>query len=165
MLGIRLVGAPRYFAVRQFKQFHAMPSDDSSASNSDKTNAPPLKALAGEKTGALAPSDSVATAAERMRELDTESLPVAEDRKLVGVIEEKNPDIAIAAKGHDPHTWSVGEIMNRDAVFCYEDEDCEAAKRTMEERGLDYLPVVDRHMRIVAIFEREELTRKTDQMR
>ena len=100
-----------------------------------------------------------------MRELHTESLPVAEDRKLVGTIREKDPDCKIAAKGHDPHTWQVGEIMNHDAVFCYEDDDCEAARRRMEEHGLDYLPVVDRHMRIVAIFEREELARKAAEVR
>lgn len=143
-----------------------MATNDTSVSNlEESTSPPPLKALAGEKTGALAPSDSVATAAERMRELDTESLPVAEDRKLVGVIDEKNPDCKIASKGHDPHAWQVGEIMNRDVPFCYEDEDCEAAKRLMEERRLDYLPVVDRHMRIVAIFEREELARKAEEAR
>lgn len=141
-----------------------MPTNDTSVSNLGEGADPPqLKALAGEKTGALAPSDSVATAAERMRELDTESLPVAEDRKLVGVVDQRNPDCKIGGKGHDPHAWQVGEIMSRDIPFCYEDEDCEAAKRMMEERGLDYLPVVDRHMRIVAIFEREELARKTEE--
>lgn len=142
-----------------------MPTNDPSVPKSAAENPPPLKALAGEKSGALAPSDTVETAAARMRELDTESLPVAEDRKLVGMVDDKNPDCKIAAKGHDPRTWNVGEIMNRDAVFCYEDQDCETARRMMEEQSLDYLPVVDRSMRIVAIFERDELARKAAEAR
>ncbi len=118
---------------------------------------PPLKALVGRKSGALHTDDSVETAGSRMRENDAESWPVEKDRKLVGEIEEKNPDWRIAGRGHDPKTWRVGEIMSRNLVFCYEDEDCAKARRLMEERKLQYLPVVDREMRIVGIFSREDL--------
>lgn len=126
-------------------------------------NAPvPLITLATEKDGALHPQDSVETAGDRMREHDTGVWPVAEDRKLVGMIDEKNPDWKIGGRGHDPKTSKVGEIMNRDAIFCYEDEDCASAQKLMDARGLGYLPVVDRQMRIVGIFSREEIDEKAD---
>lgn len=117
----------------------------------------PLKTIAAEKSGALHPEDSVETAGERMREHEAGVWPVAEDRKLVGVVDKENPDWQLGGRGHDPKTWKVGEIMKRDAVFCYEDEDCTAAQRKMDEHGLQYLPVVDRQMRIVGIFRREEI--------
>lgn len=120
--------------------------------------APSLKALATEKTGALKPSDTVETAGDRMRELDAETLPVAENRKLVGVVDEKNPDRQIAGHGHDPKTWTVGEIMSRNVIYCHEDEDGTAALRLMVEHDLDFLPVVDSQMRIVRIFTRQELS-------
>jgi CBS domain-containing protein len=82
---------------------------------------------------------------------------VAEDRKLVGVVSEKNPDWQLGGRGHDPRAWQVGQIMKRELVFCYEDEDCASAEKLMHERGLRYLPVVDRQMRIVGIFSREEI--------
>jgi CBS domain-containing protein len=104
----------------------------------------------------------VATAGSRMREHATDTWPVAEDRKLVGMIDEENPDWKTGGKGHDPASAKVGQIMTRDLIFCYEDEPCASADRLMEERGLRYLPVVDREFRIVGIFSREEIKTRTE---
>ena len=90
---------------------------------------PSLKTLAGRKAGALEPGDDVQTAGRRMREHDAADWPVAEDRKLVGKVEEKNPDWQLGGHGHDPKSWRVGEIMSRELVFCFEDEDCAQARR------------------------------------
>ena len=121
-----------------------------------------MRSLAAEKAGALQPQDTVETAGDRMREHHAGTRPVAQDRKLAGVIDGKNPDWKIGGRGHDPKTWRVGQIMNRQVVFCYEDEDCGRAQKVMEEHGLRYLPVVDRQMRIVGVFSREEIQRKAD---
>jgi CBS domain-containing protein len=117
----------------------------------------PLKTLAGRKSVALEPGDDIQTAGTRMREHDATTWPVAENRKLVGSVVEKNLDWQLGGHGHDPKAWRVGEIMSRELVFCFEDEDCAKARRLMQERGLHYLPVVDREMRIVGIFSREEV--------
>jgi CBS domain-containing protein len=129
-------------------------------SGSKPEEAPPLKAIVVEKAGALDPADSVKTAGDRMREHGAATWPVVEDRKLVGMVDEKDPDWKMGGHGHDPKSWSVGQIMSREVVYCYEDEDCAAARRVMEERGLSFLPVVDRQMRIVGIFSREEIAQK-----
>ncbi len=119
-----------------------------------------LKSLTAEKAGALHPKDTVQTAGVRMREHDAGTWPVAEDRKLVGMIDEKNPDWKLGGHGHDPKASRVGEIMKRELIFCYEDEDCGAARRKMDEHGMNFLPVVDREMKIVGIFTREEIASK-----
>lgn len=125
-----------------------------------KASDTPLKNLVEESVGALHPNDSVQTAGIRMRDHDTSKWPVAKDHKLIGMIDGKNPDWEIGGHGHDPKSWKVGQIMSHDAAFCYEDEDCASAKRLMEERGLSYLPVVDREMHIVGIFSRAEIQAK-----
>ncbi|MDZ4403972.1 CBS domain-containing protein [Prosthecobacter sp.] len=122
----------------------------------------PLKALAAVRTTALHPHDSVATAGARMREHDASTWPVAEDHKLVGVIDMENPDWNIGRHGHDPKTSQVREIMNREPIFCHEDEDCTTAQQLMEEHDLCHLPVVDQQMRIVGIFSRDEIQEKAD---
>src|SRR6188474_863092 len=96
-----------------------------------QTDAVPLKSLAAKKSGALDPQDSIETAGDRMREHDAAAWPVAEDRKLVGMVSEKNPDWKAGGHGHDPKTTKVREIMKRDLAFCYEDEDCAAAQKLM----------------------------------
>lgn len=119
-----------------------------------------LKSLTPDKAGALHPEDTVQTAGDRMREHDAETWPVTEDRKLVGMIDEKNPDWKLGGHGHDPKGARVGEIMKREVVFCYEDENCAEARRKMDEHGMNFLPVVDREMKIVGIFTREEIAEK-----
>jgi predicted transcriptional regulator len=123
-----------------------------------------LKSLV-EKTGALSPGDSVDTAAARMREMGTEQWPVVEGQTLVGMVEGIHPGVTIGGHGHDPKSWRVSEIMNRSAVFCYEDEDCSSAWRFMKEHDLTYLPVVDREMRIVGIFDRAEVAKEASSSR
>jgi CBS domain-containing protein len=122
----------------------------------------PLKTLAAEKAGALDTKDSVQTAGDRMREHDAGVWPVAEDRKLIGMIDEKNPDWKLGGRGHDPKDSQVREIMKRDVIFCYEDEDCAAARRKMAEHDLSVLPVVDRDLRIVGVFTRAEIEERTE---
>jgi CBS domain-containing protein len=121
-----------------------------------ESDSPKLKRVVGEKTGALSPDDSVQTAGERMRAVDANVWPVAEDHKLVGAIDQ-DPDRQAGGHGHDPNTTRVGETMRQDAAFCYEDEDAAEAQRKMEEQNLNHLPVVDREMRIVGIISRGEL--------
>lgn len=92
-----------------------------------------------------------------MRSLDANSWPVAEGRKLVGMIDHPDPDRLAGGRGHDPNTTRVGETMRHDAVFCYEDDEAATAERIMEERDLHHLPVVDRQMRIVGIISRDDV--------
>ena len=136
-----------------------MPEPNKPVSN--KASGTSLKTLTEESVGALHPDDSVQTAGMCMRDHDTNEWPVAQDRKLVGMINKKNPDWEIGGHGHDPKTWKVGQIMSPADVFCYEDEECSRAQRLMEEHGLSYLPVVDREMHIVWIFSREEIQAQT----
>jgi CBS domain-containing protein len=126
--------------------------------NSPDESAPRnLKRVVGDKTGALSPNDSVQTAGDRMRSVQANAWPVAEDRKLVGVIDQPNPDRSAGGRGHDPNTTRVGDTMRHEAVFCYEDQDATEADRLMEEHQLNHLPVVDREMRIVGIISRQDV--------
>jgi CBS domain-containing protein len=132
-------------------------------SNSPQESEPKkLKRVVGEKTGALSPDDSVQTAGDRMRAVDANVWPVAEGRKLVGVIDQPDPDRQAGGRGHDPNTTRVGDTMRHDAVFCYEDDDATTAERIMAERNLNHLPVVDRQMRIVGIISREDVKSAED---
>ena len=121
-------------------------SDPSSESAGKK-----LEEVVVEKTGALVPEDSIKTAGDRMRAADANSWPVVEGRKLVGTIDQANPDRESSGHGHDPGTTRVADSMRRDPFYCYEDQCANEAQRIMQEHNLNHLPVVDRDMRIVGI--------------
>ena len=110
-----------------------------------------------EKNGILCPTDTVAAAGDKMRALKADLLPVSEGRKLVGIVDERDPDRKAAGHGHDPNSVTIGECMNRKVVFCYEDQSTDDARRLMEETGLNTLPIVDRSLRIVGLIQRTDL--------
>jgi CBS domain-containing protein len=106
----------------------------------------------------LHPKQSVQEAGEKMRDLSAKTLPVSDGRRLVGIVDQTNPDRRAAGFGHDPSTTTVGNVMNRTVAYCFENDDCAEALRRMKERRLDRLPVVDREMHIVGVVTREDLT-------
>ena len=131
-------------------------------SKEKKVAGPPATAgdVVTEKHPLLHPQESVQEAGEKMRELEAESLPVTEGRRLVGMVNRPDPDRAAAGYGHDPKATSVSEYMVDNVLYCFEDEAWTVALRKMEEEQLDRLPVVDREMRIVGVVTRADLEGK-----
>src|SRR6186997_1965958 len=80
----------------------------------------------------LQPGDSLQTVSDKVVALDTNILPLSEGGRLVGLADEPNPGLDASSHGHDPKTTRISETMNRDIVFCHEDDDCASALRKME---------------------------------
>lgn len=111
-----------------------------------------------EKQPVLRPQESVQEAGDKMRALEAEALPVVEEgRRLVGMVDQPDPDRRAAGYGHDPKATSVSDYMNSDVLYCFEDDDCATALGKMDECRQDRLPVVDREMRIVGVVTRADL--------
>jgi len=105
----------------------------------------------------LCTGDTVQTAGEAMRFAGQDSLPVTENNRFIGVVENSNAEEEASRYGHDPSRTTIAESMSRKVVCCLEDEDCRTALARMEESGLELLPVVDRNMRIVGLVTRKDL--------
>src|SRR5260221_3191967 len=132
-------------------------------SNSD-TQKPAARASKVENLGAeqqpvLHLQESVQKAGDKMRELHASTLPVSDGRRLVGMVDQRDPDRRAAGYGHDPNATSVSEIMKSTVVYCFEDDECADALRKMDAGHLDRLPVVDQQMPIVGIVSRADLTK------
>lgn len=116
-----------------------------------------VEEVLSEKPSTLHPSDSVEKAGALMREMEAGEWPVAEEKKLLGTVDKANPDREAARYGHDPKKTRVASTMSRNVAYCYEDQTCEEVLRIMDERQLQYLPVVNRNERITGIVSRKEL--------
>lgn len=110
-----------------------------------------------EKPPTVHPQDTVQTAGDRMREAKATDWPVADGQKLLGTVDHPDPDRAVARFGHDPKATLVSQTMSRDIAFCYEDQSCAEALATMDERQVQFLPVLHRDQRIAGIISREDL--------
>ncbi|RBP47944.1 CBS domain-containing protein [Roseimicrobium gellanilyticum] len=105
----------------------------------------------------LSPEDSVQTAGSQMRKHGASNMPVASERKLVGMLDQPNPDLQATRYGHDPKKVTVGETMSENAVCCLEDQDLASALRVMNDHHLDFLPIVDKQHCVLGVVHRDEL--------
>lgn len=105
----------------------------------------------------IGPQSSLQEAAQRMREFDVGSLPVVENRKLLGVITDRDITVRSTAAGVSPQDARVGDVMTPNLIFCYEDEDVEVAAELMEERQVRRLPVLNRDNQLIGILALADL--------
>ena len=105
------------------------------------------------------PGDTLATAAERMRLENVGALPVVDGEEcwLVGIITDRDIAVRAAARGLDPRTTPVSEVMTRDVASCLSDDTMEKAVERMEERQVRRLPIIDDDGRLVGIIAQADL--------
>jgi len=92
----------------------------------------------------IRPETSVNEAAQKMRSLDLDALPVCEGQRLVGMVTDRYITIRATAYGHDPNTAAVCNYMSSDFICCFEDQDIKEAEQLMRQRGVRRLPVLTR---------------------
>ncbi|MDQ3256693.1 MAG: CBS domain-containing protein [Acidobacteriota bacterium] len=93
------------------------------------------------------PQDTVARAAQAMRDSGCGCTPVvenAENLKLVGVVTERDVCCGVAADDRRASEVRVEEIMKPASACCGGDEPLEAARRKLDEHRATSLPVVDK---------------------
>jgi len=96
------------------------------------------------------PRQSICDAAKLMAECDAGALPVGEEDRLVGVITDRDIAVRAVARRLSADT-PVRDIMSREVLYCFEDEDVDHVARNMADQQIRRLPVLDREKRLVGI--------------
>jgi CBS domain-containing protein len=107
------------------------------------------------------PGQTICDAARMMADCDAGSLPVSENDRLVGVITDRDIAIRAVAEHKSPDT-TVAEVMSREVLYVYDDEDIEQVAQNMREQQVRRMPVVNRDKRLVGIVSLGDLARSTD---
>jgi CBS domain-containing protein len=97
------------------------------------------------------PDDTIQDAAQIMEENDVGFLPVGEDDRLVGMITDRDIALRAVAKGKDPHTTLVRDVMTTKVLYCYDSDEVEAAADNMAELRVRRLPIVNADKRLVGV--------------
>jgi CBS domain-containing protein len=101
------------------------------------------------------PDDTLVDATGQMNCHQIGALPVYEERRLIGIVTERDLTAALA-EGADPATTRVVEYMTEQPVTVAPDDDLEVAARRMVELGVRHLPVVDGN-RLVGVLSMRDL--------
>jgi CBS domain-containing protein len=105
------------------------------------------------------PRQSIREAAQIMAECDAGAVPVGENDRLVGMITDR--DIALRAVAQNlPPSTAVREVMSKEVLYCFDDDDVEDIAANMGEQQIRRLPVVSREKRLVGIISLGDLARR-----
>jgi len=96
------------------------------------------------------PDQSIREAARMMAQYDTGALPVGDDERLLGVVTDRDIAVRAVAEGKSLDT-PVREVMSREVLYCFDDEDVEHVTRNMGDVQVRRLPVMNRQKRLVGI--------------
>jgi CBS domain-containing protein len=91
------------------------------------------------------------------REIDAGALPVAEIDRLVGMITDRDIALRAVAQGRGPDT-RVDQVMTREVLYCFEDQDTDDVLRNMGDQKVRRLPVVDREKQLIGIVSLSDMT-------
>lgn len=90
---------------------------------------------------------SVRDAAQTMRKSHVGALVVVDqpdgEYVPIGMVTDRDIVVAVVARGVDPLSLTVGDVMTREPATCAADEDLFDAIETMRKRGVRRLPVLN----------------------
>jgi CBS domain-containing protein len=112
------------------------------------------------------PTDTVAKAAQWMRDEKVGSIPVIENektRKLVGIVTDRDLALLVIANGRDNKTTKVADVMTQEIITCNVDDDVQNAVDAMAENQLRRIPVVDANQKIVGIISQADVATRIDE--
>jgi CBS domain-containing protein len=96
------------------------------------------------------PSQTIREAARMMADRDIGALPVGQDDRLVGMVTDRDIAVRAVAEGLGPET-PINEVMSREVMYCFEDDDLDDVAANMGNIQVRRLPVVNRDKRLVGI--------------
>ena len=103
------------------------------------------------KVSVIQLSDSMQTAAERMRDLDVGVLPVCDGETLVGMVTDRDIAVRGVAAGLNPEDALVADVMTDDVHACRATDTIDTAMQQMGDAQVRRLAVLDPDRRIVGI--------------
>jgi CBS domain-containing protein len=118
-----------------------------------------VKELQTSNVKTVSPDTDLAVVAKLMWEGDCGAVPVVtDDRKVIGMITDRDICIAAATRAKPPAEIRAGEVITNHGVHAVKpDDDVRVAMRTMRKHKVRRLPVVDREQRLAGIVSINDL--------
>jgi CBS-domain-containing membrane protein len=110
--------------------------------------------------------DSLHRAAQLMWDHDCGVLPVVDPQgRTIGVITDRDVCMAAYTQGRPLHEIVVRSAMARDAFCCRTEDSLETAAKTMSEKQIRRVPVVDGEGRPIGVLSMNDLAREASRTR
>lgn len=106
--------------------------------------------------------DTLAKAAEMMRDLHVGALPICgRDNRLHGIITDRDIVVTCIAEGLDPQVMTAGEMARGTPIWVDVNDGTDDVLRTMTESAIRRVPVLEEH-RVVGMISEADLAVSLD---
>ena len=109
---------------------------------------------------AMAPGDSLRSAAQAMDDLNVGALPVCRRNRVVGIVTDRDITVRAAARALPPDRTPLQEVMTEDVHCCYEDQSLEEVTDSMQRLQIRRMPVLDRQRQLVGMLSLGDVATK-----
>jgi CBS domain-containing protein len=115
----------------------------------------------------IAESQTLARAAELMRDLGVGALPICgEDDRLTGIITDRDIVVKCVAQGLDPATTTAGDLAQGRPMVIEGSDDIEQVLRVMEQHRVRRLPVIEHPShKLIGMISEADVARHLSQAR
>jgi CBS domain-containing protein len=101
---------------------------------------------------------TVQEAARVMNDNNVGIVAIVDDERIIGLFSERDAVRRVINKQRDPAATTMWEVMTREVVIANEEEDCQAAMRSMDQANIRHLPVI-RGSQVVSMLSIRDLMR------
>jgi CBS domain-containing protein len=108
------------------------------------------------------PDAPLKEAAAKMADLDVGAIPVCDGERLVGMLTDRDITVRGVARGADPSSTPVRDVMSGAVRFVFEDEPIGQAASVMKRNNIRRLPVLDPNKRLAGIVSLGDLAKDAD---
>lgn len=114
-----------------------------------------IREVMGPVAGSVSTDDLLRDAAAKLKSLGMDPLPVTQGNKVVGMLSSESVMDRVGQEGIEAGMDHVRDVMSRDLVCCYVDQDIGEAVDTLERNPVavaaDRVPVLDRDGILVGV--------------
>lgn len=106
----------------------------------------------------VGPSDTVQTAAQKMRDVEIGFLPVCDESKnVLGVLTDRDITIRLVASDSQASSTSVESLMSRELVACRPEDDIEKVHELMSQHKKSRICCVDDDGKLVGVISLSDI--------
>ncbi|KAB2912421.1 MAG: CBS domain-containing protein [Hyphomicrobiaceae bacterium] len=105
------------------------------------------------------PGTPLTELARLMREHNIGAIPIGENDRLVGMVTDRDIVCRGLAAGLDLSSATARDVMSKGIYYCRDTQDVADAARTMEQKKVRRLPVIDQDKRLIGILSVGDISR------
>jgi len=99
----------------------------------------------------VSPGTGVQELAEKMKALDVGFVPICENDRLAGTVTDRDIVVRGLAGGQNINTFKAKDIMTKDVIWCFEDQDIKDVAKRMRDKDVRRMLILNQNKRLVGV--------------